>query len=66
MRYAPERRQTSREDAPRTQTEIYSLASKNSETLENCFSNQGADTLIPSSQGISGTRREGIPKRRQF
>jgi len=33
--------------------------------LENYSSNQGADTLIPSSQGISETRREGIPKRRR-
>ena len=34
--------------------------------LENYFSIQGANTLTPSSQGISGTRREGIPNWRRF
>ena len=34
--------------------------------LENCFSIQRADTLTPSSQGISGTRRERIPNWTRF
>ena len=36
------------------------------DSLEKYFSLQGVDTLIPSSQGIFGTRREGIPHRRRF
>jgi len=63
-------------DGPRTRRERTPQAEASSQRtvrsriqrlLKNYFSIQGVDTLItPSSQGISGTRREGIPNWRRF